>query len=107
MSRQHPSAAKAFEQEKVNLYMPLLPLLSPPAKEATQNVPIVLSIGGDPVALGLVNDFAKRREIRRRSLFGQGTPAKRIEILEEMLPKISRVVDVFDPTTRSLKRAPP
>ena len=45
-------AAKAFEQEKVNLIYAIATTAITAAKEATKNVPIVFSIGSDPVALG-------------------------------------------------------
>ena len=94
-------AAKAFEQEKVNLIYAIATTVITAAKEATQNVPIVFSIGSDPVALGLVNDFAKPGgRLTGVHYLVKDLTAKRLEILKEMLPKISRVVAFFDPTTR-------
>ena len=94
-------AAKAFEQEKVNLIYAIATTVITAAKEATQNVPIVFSIGSDPVALGLVNDFAKPGgRLTGVHYLVKDLTAKRLEILKEMLPKISRVVTFFDPTTR-------
>ena len=52
-------AARTFEQEKVNLIYAMASSVITAAKEATQNIPIVFSIGSDPVAMGLVSDFAK------------------------------------------------
>jgi putative tryptophan/tyrosine transport system substrate-binding protein len=93
-------AARTFEQERVDLLYAITSPVIVAAKEATQNVPMVFSIGTDPVALGLANDFAKPGG----RLTGVHYPirdltAKRLEILKEMLPKISRVVTFFDPAT--------
>ena len=62
------------------------------AKKATSTIPILMVIGGDPVALGLVDSLARpggnvtgvTRLIRELS-------GKRLEILKEMVPTISRV----------------
>ena len=65
-------------------------------RKQLQNVPIVFSIGSDPVALGLVNDFAKPGgRLTGVHFLVKDLTAKRLEILKEMLPKISRVVTIF------------
>ncbi len=77
-------AAKAFEQEKVNLIYAIATTVITAAKEATQNVPIVFSIGSDPVALGLVNDFAKPGgRLTGVHYLVKDLTAKRLEILKE------------------------
>ena len=93
-------AARTFEQEKVNLIYAIANTVITAAKGATQNVPIVFSIGSDPVALGLVDDFSKPGgRLTGVHYLVKDLTAKRLEILKEMLPKISRVVAFFDPTT--------
>src|SRR4030095_10120621 len=93
-------AARTFEQEKVNLQYAMASSVIVAAKEATQNIPIVFSIGSDPVALGLVNDFAKPGgRLTGVHYLVKDLTAKRLEILKEMLPKISRVVTFFNPAT--------
>jgi putative ABC transport system substrate-binding protein len=91
-------AARTFEQEKVNLIYAIASSVIGAAKAATQNVPIVFSIGSDPVALGFVNDFAKPGgRLTGVHYLVKDLTAKRLEILKEILPKISRVVAFFDP----------
>jgi putative ABC transport system substrate-binding protein len=91
-------AARDFEREKVNLLYVITSTLIAAAKSATVNTPIVFTIGSDPVAFGLVNDFAQPGG----RLTGVHYPvkdltAKRLEILKEMLPKLGRVLTLYDP----------
>lgn len=93
-------AARTFEQEKVNLIYALASSVIVAAKEATQNVPIVFSIGTDPVAMGLVNDFSKPGgRLTGVHYLVRDLTAKRLEILKEIVPKVSRVVTFYDPSS--------
>ena len=93
-------AARTFEQERVNLIYAIASSVIVAAKEATQNVPIVFTIGTDPVAMGLVNDFSKPGgRLTGVHYLVKDLTAKRLEILKAMLPKTSRVVAFFDPAT--------
>src|SRR6266496_4505240 len=51
-------AARNFEREKFNLLYVIANSVVAAAKSATVNIPIVFSVGSDPVASGLVTDFA-------------------------------------------------
>jgi len=91
-------AAREFEREKINLLYVMASTVIAAAKAATVNTPIVFCIGSDPVAMKLVDDFVKPGG----RLTGIHYPvkdltAKRLEILKEMLPKVSRVLTVYDP----------
>lgn len=93
-------AARTFEQEKVNLIYAIASTVITAAKDATQSVPIVFSVGSDPVALGLVNDFSKPGgRLTGVHYLVKDLTAKRLEILKEILPKIGRVVTFFNPAT--------
>jgi putative ABC transport system substrate-binding protein len=94
-------AARDFEREKVSLLYVLASSVIAAAKSATVSTPIVFCVGSDPVALGLVNDFATPGG----RLTGVHFPvkdltAKRLEILKEMLPKIGRVLTIYDPKSQ-------
>jgi putative ABC transport system substrate-binding protein len=103
-AKEAADAARTFEQEKVNLIYAIASTVITAAKEATQSVPIVFSIGSDPVALGLVNDFAKPGgRLTGIHYLVRDLTAKRLEILKEMLPKINRVLTIFDPATTVAK----
>jgi putative ABC transport system substrate-binding protein len=93
-------AAKIFEQEKVTLIYAIASSVIKAVKEATQTVPIVFTIGSDPVAMKLVDEFARPGG----RLTGVHYPvrdltAKRLELLKEILPKLGRVLTIYDPNT--------
>jgi len=91
-------AARSLEQEKVNLIFTTQTSITIAAKRATVDIPIVFCAGTDPVALGLVESFAKPGG-RLTGFYYRGTDltAKRLEILKEILPKLRRVVTFYDP----------
>jgi putative ABC transport system substrate-binding protein len=93
------TAARNFEREKVDLIFAMTSTIIATVKQATTGVPIVFTIGSDPVALGLVNDFARPggRLTGVQYLVRDLTP-KRLEILKEILPKLGRVVTFYNPT---------
>jgi len=93
-------AAKIFEQEKVTLIYAIASSVINAVKEATQNVPIVFTIGSDPVALKLVDEFAKPGgRLTGVHYLVRDLTAKRLEILKEILPKLGRVLTIYNPKT--------
>ena len=76
------------------------------AKNATSTIPIVLASGGDFVADGLVASFSRPgANITGLSVFARELSGKRLEILKEAIPGITRVAAAFNtlnPGTRSL-----
>lgn len=94
-------AAKLFERENVNLILALTTPVITNAKAATTRVPIVFCIGSDPVTGGLVDSFAKPGgRLTGVHYLVRDLTAKRLEILKEILPRISRVLTLYDPTNR-------
>ena len=99
-------AARTFEQEKVNLIYAIASSVIVAAKEATQNIPIVFSIGTDPVAMGLVSDFAKPGgRLTGVHFLVRDLTSKRLEVLKELLPKLRGVVTVYDPASQVAKES--
>jgi ABC transporter substrate binding protein len=67
-------------------------------KRATTEVPLVFTIGSDPVATGLVESFA-RLGGRLTGVHQSGNlTGKRLEILKAILPSLHRVVTFYDPS---------
>jgi len=68
------------------------------AKAATNKVSIVFTIGSDPVTAGLVDSFPKPGgRLTGIHYLIRDMTAKRLEILKEILPKVSRVLTYYDP----------
>src|SRR3954464_1932948 len=69
------------------------------AKEASQTVPVVFTIGADPVRFGLVASLNRPGgHVTGVSLLTALLGAKRIELLRNVAPKISRVALVMNPS---------
>ena len=70
------------------------------AKEATSTIPIVMTNDADPVASGIVASLARPGgNITGLSNFAPELSGKRLEILREVVPTLSRVA-VFETSTR-------
>jgi putative ABC transport system substrate-binding protein len=69
------------------------------AKQATSTVPIVLATAGDPVESGIVASLARPGgNITGISAMLSDVAAKRLELLKEMLPRVTRVAVLWDPS---------
>ena len=76
------------------------------AQQATRTIPIVMALGGDPVAAGFVASLARPGgNITGLTNLSQDLSGKRVELLKETIPKLSRVSVLLDPTVVPL--APP
>jgi putative ABC transport system substrate-binding protein len=69
------------------------------AKRATTRIPIVMTIGDDAVATGLVTSLARPGgNVTGLNTLTQDLTAKRLQILRELLPSIHRVAVLWNPT---------
>ncbi len=69
------------------------------AREATSTIPIVMAISGDPVETGLVASLARPGgNITGLSLLNLELGGKRLALLKETVPKVSRVAVLWNAT---------
>src|SRR5499426_1238849 len=69
------------------------------ARQATTTIPIVMTVTGDPVAAGLVTNLARPGgNITGASFFFPEIAAKRVQLLKEVIPALSRVTVVWNPS---------
>jgi len=74
------------------------------AQRASSTVPVVFTIGGDPVRFGLVKSVNRPGGNVTGVLFNQNVLAsKRVELLREIAPKVSRVALLMNPTNPNVK----
>ena len=92
----------ALADELVRLKVDVLLVSSPPpvlaAKNATRTIPIVFYNVADPVALGLVNSLARPGgNITGFTIITEVLAGKRLELLKETIPNLSRVAVLWNP----------
>jgi ABC-type uncharacterized transport system substrate-binding protein len=91
-----PAAEAENARELVRLNPDILFLTAYPsiraAKEATRTIPIVMISGNDPIAFGLINSLARPGgNITGISNLARELSGKRLELLSEIVPNLSRV----------------
>jgi putative ABC transport system substrate-binding protein len=92
----------ALADELVRLKVDLIFTASLPgalaAKNATKTIPIVFLTAADPVAAGLVDSLARPGgNITGFTVIGTELAGKRLELLKETVPKLSRVAVLWNP----------
>ena len=71
------------------------------AKQGTSSIPIVTATGPDPVELGLAASLARPGgNVTGMTSISSELSAKRLELLKELIPQVSRVAALSDRTAR-------
>jgi putative ABC transport system substrate-binding protein len=92
-----PSLVNELVQQKVDVILAANNVGIRAAKGATKTIPIVMISSIDPVAAGYVESFAHPGgNITGLAWLNRDISAKRIELLKELLPKLSRVGVLWD-----------
>jgi putative ABC transport system substrate-binding protein len=94
-----PALAAELVRLKVDVIVTAGPIPTRAAKEATTTIPIVMTNDPDPVATGFVASLARPGgNITGLSTLAPELSGKRLELLKETIPKLSRVA-VFGTST--------
>lgn len=92
-----PAFVGEFLEQKVDIIIGVNNVVIKAAKEATKTTPIVMISSVDPVAAGYVANFVHPGgNITGLAGLSRDLSAKRVELLKEMLPKMSRVAVLWD-----------
>jgi ABC-type uncharacterized transport system substrate-binding protein len=73
------------------------------ASKASASIPIIMTTIGDPVGAGVVASLARPGgNVTGLSLYATELSAKRVELLKEVLPKLTRVAVLWNPNNASV-----
>src|ERR671912_883144 len=92
-----PALVNELLQQKVGVIFAVNNVVIRAAKEATKTIPIVMVSSVDPVEAGYVESFARPGgNITGLTTISRDLSAKSVELLKEVLPKMSRVAVLLD-----------
>lgn len=92
-----PDLASELVRLKVDLIVTRGTPAALAAKSATRTIPVVMAASGDPVGSGLVGSLAHPGgNLTGLSLFNVEIYAKRVELLRELVPRLTRIAGLFN-----------
>ena len=93
-----PELVADLLRQKVDIIVTTVTLDTLAAKNATKEIPVVMVAVGDPVGTGFVGSLARPGgNITGLSQMTPDLSGKRLELLKEIIPKVSAVALLFDP----------
>ena len=93
-----PTLARELVDLRVDVIVTQGESMTRPVKQATNSIPIVMATSGDPVGAGLIASLARPGgNVTGLSTVSRDLSGKRLEILKEIAPKVSRVAMFYDP----------
>jgi putative ABC transport system substrate-binding protein len=97
-----PEYIREFVQLKVDIIVAPIRQAILAAKEATSTIPIVMITAADPVANGMIESLARPgANITGIATLSQDLNGKRLELLTDVAPKLSRVAVLWTSADRS------
>ena len=92
-----PSLASELVRLKVDLILTRGTPAALAAKSATRTIPVVMAASGDPVGSGLIASLGHPGgNVTGLSLFNLEIYAKRVELLRELIPTLTRIAGLFN-----------
>jgi putative ABC transport system substrate-binding protein len=93
-----PALAADLVDRKVDVIIAQAPPAARAAKNATSTIPIVFSVGSDPVAEGLIASLARPGgNLTGVSFLASDLTAKRLELLSELVPQARLIALLVNP----------
>jgi putative ABC transport system substrate-binding protein len=97
----HIDKLRALADELVSSNVDIIVTESTPAgfaaNQATQTIPIVMAIAGDPVQTGVVESYARPgANVTGLTLLARELSAKRLQLLKEAVPKVADVAVIWN-----------
>ena len=100
-------AAELVGRDVAAIFAPDLPSAFA-AKAATKTIPIVFSIGADPIKVGLVDSLSRPKDnLTGVSIFLSVLGPKRVELLHELLPTADTIALLANPGNVNIKTDEP
>ena len=97
-----PNIVNDLVERKVDIIVAPIPGAIRAAKQATKTIPIVMVTGLDPVANGIIDSLARPGgNVTGVATLAQELNGKRLELLTEIVPRLSRVAILWTPVDRT------
>src|SRR5262245_44658658 len=98
-----PERAADFARRRVNVIVATSTPAALAAKAATSTVPIVFSVGVDPVEAGLISSLSRPGgNLTGASILNVELGAKQLELLHEVVPTATKIALLVNPTSPAL-----
>jgi putative ABC transport system substrate-binding protein len=92
-----PGLASELVRLKVDLVLTRGTPATLAAKSATRTIPVVMAASGDPVAAGLIASLGHPGgNVTGLSLFNVEIYSKRVELIRELIPRVTRIAGLFN-----------
>jgi putative ABC transport system substrate-binding protein len=97
-----PALAADMVQRRVAVIATMANNAAIAAKATTSTIPIVFTVGGDPIKMGLVDSLNRPGgNITGVSFLSSDIVAKMLEALHELMPKAARIAALVNPTNQN------
>jgi putative tryptophan/tyrosine transport system substrate-binding protein len=97
-----PALAADMVQRRVAVIVTVANNAAVAAKATTTTIPIVFTVGGDPIKMGLVDSLNRPSgNITGVSFLSSDVVTKMLEALHELMPKATRIAALVNPTNQN------